>query len=74
MSIRVARALGVLVAFAVGGGLAGCAGTERLPQCQGRAVPINAAVPAAAPIDASGGPITQPRTDATAERGAVDAP
>ena len=45
MSIRVARALGVLVAplcvLALCGGLAGCAGTERLPQCRGKVVPIN---------------------------------
>jgi len=60
--------------LALCGGLAGCAGTERVPQCQGKSVPINLAVPAAASIDASGGPVTQPRTDATAERGADDAP
>ena len=66
MSIGVARALGVLVAplcvLALCGGLAGCAGTERLPQCQGRAVPIN-------PIQ----PMTQPRAEAAPERSAVDA-
>jgi hypothetical protein len=43
------RAVGVLVAFAVCGWLAGCAGPgERLPQCKGRPVPINPPVPAAA--------------------------
>ena len=66
MSIRGARALGVLVAplcvLALCGGLAGCAGTERLPQCKGRAVPIN-------PIQ----PMTQPRAEAAPERSAVDA-
>jgi hypothetical protein len=66
MSIRGARALGVLVAplcvLALCGGLAGCAGTERLPQCQGRAVPINPAQP-----------MTQPRAEAAPERGVVDA-
>ena len=61
------RALGVLVAplsvLALCGGLAGCASSaERLPQCQGRAVPIN-------PVQ----PMTQPRAEAAPERSAVDA-
>jgi hypothetical protein len=52
MSKSCAAALGVWLVLALGGGLAGCTGTgERLPECKGRAVPINA-VPAAA--DASG--------------------
>jgi len=54
----IARALGAWFAMAVAlvacGWLAGCAGAERLPQCKGRAVPINSLVPAAASIGASG--------------------
>jgi len=43
LSGRVARALRVLVVvFAVGWGVVGCAGSgERLPTCKGRPVPIN---------------------------------
>jgi hypothetical protein len=56
MQKRISSKVGVLVAAAVACGLAGCAGSgERLPQCSGKAVPINAAgaaVPAgAAPLE-----------------------
>lgn len=45
------RTLGVLVAFAALVALAGCAsGAAKLPQCSGRAEPIN--VPAGAPATA----------------------
>jgi hypothetical protein len=44
MQRRLSSKVGVLVAAAVACGLAGCAGSgERLPQCSGKAVPINAA-------------------------------
>ncbi len=44
------RPLGVLVALAACYWLAGCAGSgERLPECKGRAVPINSLV-ASAPV------------------------
>ena len=49
------RPLGVLVALAACCWLAGCAGSgERLPECKGRAVPINSLV-AAAPVAAAQG-------------------
>lgn len=49
MSRCIAGAMGVLVSFAVGLGLAGCAGAgERLPECRGKAVPINAVLGPAA--------------------------
>ena len=50
MSKSDSRPLGVLVALAACCWLAGCAGSgERLPECKGRAVPINSFV-AAAPV------------------------
>jgi hypothetical protein len=42
------RPVGLLVALSACCGLAGCAGSgERLPECRGKAVPINRFIPAA---------------------------
>jgi hypothetical protein len=51
MSKSDARPLGLLVALAACCWLAGCAGSgERLPECKGRAVPINSLVAAVSAI------------------------
>jgi hypothetical protein len=60
MSVRCARSMGVLVVLATWGALSACAGSsERLPECKGRAVPINgsglAAVPDVRPSTSSAG-------------------
>lgn len=50
MSVRCARSMGVLVVLATWGALSACAGSsERLPECKGRAVPINGSALARAP-------------------------
>lgn len=50
MSGRCTRSMGVLVVLATWGALSACAGSsERLPECKGRAVPINRSGVAAVP-------------------------
>jgi hypothetical protein len=50
MSVRCARSMGALVVLATWGALSACAGSsERLPECKGRAVPINGSGLAAVP-------------------------
>lgn len=50
MSGHRVRSIGVLVVLATWGALSACAGSsERLPECKGRAVPINGSGMAAVP-------------------------
>jgi hypothetical protein len=63
MSKYGSRPMGVLIALVLAmaacGALAGCAGSgERLPECRGKAVPINSLNPAAALMGASGRPVS----------------
>jgi len=66
MHSSLARAAGVLAALAVCGGLAGCAGAERLPECRGKAVPINSFIPAAKPSGRAAPDATVPESETDA--------
>ncbi len=69
--LRVAsRPAGLLVVLAVCGWLAGCAGSaERLPECKGKAVPINRIMP----IAGASGRSVHPAVGSVAQAGEPDA-
>ena len=70
MSMNASRPTGVLVALAACCWLAGCAGSaERLPECKGKAVPINRSI---ATAGASGRSVN-PAVASTAQVSEADA-